>query len=223
MYSETWKEQFAWGEDANFDSFPRAHAESLLNGGSLRSAGRSPAVDYWRNRQVKLDGRRNHVVCSIRTDPGNKSSPDGVTTCYVMRSRKVKQAMPCDATIDSGFAETLVALVSSEGKALTDLLCKVGIVVEDGGHRRVDRAMLDHFFHDHAVVITGHLSGRVWPRFKRATSQLTPGRLCTCYSFIMHADCEHVIFVKALQGDRGVNLAAVPTERPRGRKRKFEE
>eukprot|EP00973_Karenia_brevis_P046015 6373799-Karenia_brevis.AAC.1 len=50
MYTEHWCDIFHWGQPCSFDHYPTEYDDNLLNGGALRTAGRSPAVDFWRNR-----------------------------------------------------------------------------------------------------------------------------------------------------------------------------
>ena len=85
LYTEEWSEKFRWGEARSFLTWPERFAEDLLNSQTLRSAGRSPAVDFWANRDKKLSGQRNYFRVWRRTDPttscsqGNK---DGMTSFF---------------------------------------------------------------------------------------------------------------------------------------------
>eukprot|EP00439_Symbiodinium_sp_Y106_P017038 s2075_g2.t1 len=63
----------------------------------------------------------------------------------------------------------------------------------------------------------------MWPRVRRRLQQPLPTVLCTCGEFMQHADCEHVVYVKALENFQGAeNLNNIPVLRPKGRKRKAE-
>lgn len=54
--------KFEWGEKRVFAKWPTISAEALFNSESLRSAGRSPAVDFWTGRGRKLRGNREHKL-----------------------------------------------------------------------------------------------------------------------------------------------------------------
>lgn len=54
--------KFEWGEKRVFAKWPTISAEALFNSESLRSAGRSPAVDFWTGRGRKLCGNREHKL-----------------------------------------------------------------------------------------------------------------------------------------------------------------
>eukprot|EP00975_Prorocentrum_lima_P039591 8318431-Prorocentrum_lima.AAC.1 len=43
LYYNQWERIFAWGSPPSFDLLPKHWCEELLNGGALRTAGRSPA------------------------------------------------------------------------------------------------------------------------------------------------------------------------------------
>ena len=47
---DTWNDTFAWGAEVSFTNDPHHSNETLLNGGGLKSVGRSTAVDFWRQR-----------------------------------------------------------------------------------------------------------------------------------------------------------------------------
>ena len=53
VYEEDWCDKFSWSEERAFLTWPAQPAAALLNSQSLRSAGRSPAVDYWHERARK--------------------------------------------------------------------------------------------------------------------------------------------------------------------------
>ncbi|CAE7685615.1 unnamed protein product, partial [Symbiodinium sp. CCMP2456] len=79
---------------------------------------------------------------------------------------------------------------------------------------------LEYLFQDHCAVMRGHLPNSSWPRHRRRGGETVPSLVCSCCTFMMHGECEHVLFVRALLGDPVVNLKAVPVLRKRGRKRK---
>ena len=37
-----------------------------------------------------------------------------------------------------------------------------------------------------------------------------PSIVCTCLEFLLHGDCEHVVFIKAVEGEGNVNLRNIP-------------
>ena len=47
-----WRGIFDWGKPMKMTNFPVAENDYLLNSAALRSQGRSPAVDYWRQRDT---------------------------------------------------------------------------------------------------------------------------------------------------------------------------
>ena len=95
-------------------TWPETSAGVLYNSESLRSAGRSPAADFWDQREKKLCGNRNYFQIWVRTD-GQKASADaaGVTTFWVLRARKYKDVPPAAAVITKDVA-TMVANVVGE-------------------------------------------------------------------------------------------------------------
>ena len=106
----------------------------------------------------------------------------------------------------------IAGLVCSEGEVLSRFLRNAGISTtrenSQGGHFDLDK--LEFYLTQHCVVIEGHLADRCWPRVRRKLQQPVPGKLCSCYEFLMHADCEHIVFIKAICGDQGFNLSNIP-------------
>ena len=89
IYQNDWCEQFRWSEQHSFMTWPEHSAAALFNSDSLRSAGRSPAVDFWKERGQRLCGQTNYLHIHIRTD-GEKTSVDpfGLTTFLGSTLRK---------------------------------------------------------------------------------------------------------------------------------------
>ena len=50
-----------------------------------------------------------------------------------------------------------------------------------------------------------------------------PSIVCACLEFLLHGDCEHVVFIKAVEGEGNVNLRSIPVVRTDGRKRKADD
>lgn len=216
LFKEDWAKRFAWDEEKAFVTWPAISAEALFNSQSLRSAGRSPAVDFWANREPRLCGNRNYRQVYIRTGEPTSASLEGMTTFWVLQSKSYQKLPPADAVVTKEVAEIVANLIASEGPALGKWLLKAGIVKDD----ELDVAQLQKYLQRYCAVLEGHLVQASWPRVHRKLKKAVPGKLCTCHEFCLHADCEHVLYVKALTGDPTANLQNIPTQRPRGRKRK---
>ncbi len=50
LFTDSWQKTFSWGTARSFCLYPRYLSEDLFNGAALRTAGRSPAVDFWVHR-----------------------------------------------------------------------------------------------------------------------------------------------------------------------------
>ena len=118
-----WESTFAWGQDCSFDHYPRGFDESLLNGASLRTAGRSPAVDFWTHRAAG-----NYLQKSVTTGDPNDGEDVGVTTLYVMRAIKTGSVHPAKAVVTAEVASHVVQLVCAERRELEKALQVTGIV-----------------------------------------------------------------------------------------------
>lgn len=222
LYKDDWAQKFQWEQKRTFMTWPEKSAAVLYNSEALRSAGRSPAADFWNEREKKLCGNRNYFQIWVRTD-GQKASADpaGVTTFWVLRARKYKDVQPAAAVITKDVATIVANLIAAEGEELARWLEKSGLVTSDQGTRVLDSDRLRNLFFFHCVVMEGHLPNSCWARRRAKLRDIWPTRLCTCQEFLMHADCEHIIYVKALTDEKeAAALAKVPLMRQRGRKRK---
>ena len=202
------------GQKKIFRTWPENTAQILLNGQTLRSLGRSPAVDFWKARELKVDKTRNHCHVVLRTDAPEKPQLDGLTKFWVMGAQKHDGLAPAQMSVNPKLAKRLCEMIVSEGHILIGHMKDAGIVEEN----QINVHVLHTMFKTYAVVMQGHLPNTSWPRHKRKVGEQVDSVLCTCLEFLMHADCEHVIFVKALQGT--IILDTVPERLPRGRKRK---
>ena len=101
LFEEDWCKKFQWAERRSVLTWPDKPAMDLLNSQSLRTAGRSPAVDFWSHREKRLTGLRNYCKLWRRTDKTSAAtqSKDGYTTLWAMRARKFKKEMPAEASI----------------------------------------------------------------------------------------------------------------------------
>lgn len=198
MYDDHWSDLFGWGEKLSFDHFPKQYDESLLNGGALRSAGRSPAVDFWRNR-----GEGNHQRVHKQTGAAD-SDNNGNSTFYVLRTEKHAKETPAEAKISPSLAQNMVDLITNEGNALEATLLQTTIVegeLSDGTWSvNIDR--VEDYLCRHCVVMCGHLPKAYWPRYRKGSKISEDFLLCTCKWFIQHACCEHVYFVATLRGQK---------------------
>ena len=74
IFQKERQDKFRWRTQMHFVAWPELPANSE----SLRSAGRSPAVDFWQARdQTKLCGSCNHYHMHRRTDDAASMSPEG--------------------------------------------------------------------------------------------------------------------------------------------------
>ena len=214
---QTWEDTFSWGADISFTHVPKHYNEALVNGGGLRSVGRSTAVEFWRQRD-----EGNFVRLHRQTGP-TELGQLAHTTFHVMSSQQVGEIMPASAVVSEEDATHIVELLISEGPRLEKLLVDTGIVSGDPGtpEWQVNLEALTHLLHNHCVVMEGHLPTAYWPRYRRATGELRQTIVCTCLEFCQHAECEHQVFVLGLRGGAGAPvLADAPLVRKKGRKRK---
>ena len=93
------------------------------------------------------------------------------------------------------------------------------VLSEDGD--ALCEAQLHAYFKHTCSVMRGHLPNTSWPRHRRRSEISVDALLCTCPYFMMHAECEHALYVGALTEPAvAEGLKKIPTQRPRGRKRK---
>ena len=219
IFEDDWSSQFDWDEEADFLTWPLEPAQELLNGQASRTVGRSPAVDFWYHREKKLNGCRNHFKIHRRTSGTDADGAQGITTFWVMYAKKKDGVAAAEATIQEAQAKSVTALIVSEGLPLQELLCKCGVMTEDS-KASVNESRLQELFLDLAIVMQGDLPNSAWPRKATELDFSVDSMLCTCLPFLLHAECEHVLFVKALE-NRGINLKNVRVVQKKGRKRKF--
>ena len=114
LYSDDWAQHFEWGQHRRFGSWPTAPAQNLLNGQTLRSTGRSTAVDFWQARGQRLCGNHNYAVVHRITD-AELTPPTGSTTFHVMRAKEFEKLSPAAATVPLTTANDIVDLITSNG------------------------------------------------------------------------------------------------------------
>ncbi|CAJ1405087.1 unnamed protein product, partial [Effrenium voratum] len=214
--AEYFQHTYCQKEEKTFVTWPARSADALFNSKSLRSAGRSPARDFWEHREPRLCGNRNYRQVYIRTGEAGGTDVDGVTTFWVLQSRLQGGVMPAEAVVTPQVAKMVANLIASEGPQLEKWLCKAGIA-KDG---ELELKALQKYMQQYCAVLEGHLAQASWPRVRRKLKKPVPGKLCTCREFLLHGDCEHVLYVKALQDDPTADMRNIPTQRRRGRKRK---
>ena len=219
-FEEEWSHTFCWEEEKTFLTWPSEPAQELLNGQSLRSAGRSPAIDYWNHREKKLTGRCNYCKVYQRTSGTDADASKGITTFWVMQARKKGKVRAAEAEVAVAEAKLVTELIVAEGKKLEDLLCKCGCITNDARGRTIDEKRWEELFLNFAVVMQGDLPNSAWPRASRDLDVAADSVLCTCLPFLMHAECEHVLFVKALEDMEGVSLKGIRAVQKRGRKKR---
>ena len=76
------------------------------------------------------------------------------------------------------------------------------------GDETIALEVLEDLFSKHAIVLDGHLGQHWWPRQWVASQTTAPSRLCTCHAFLMHAQCEHCVYVQAL--NKELQLDSIP-------------
>ena len=133
--------------------------------------------------------------------------------------------MPAEAVITKDIGHGVANLIAAEGKELEKWLGESGIAQEDErtGSKRLDLDNLRAAFTDHCAVMAGHLPCSCWPRLHRKVKEPFPTVVCTCVEFLMHGECENVIFVKALGNNTfAAMLGKMPVVAKKGRKRKME-
>eukprot|EP00438_Fugacium_kawagutii_P008368 Skav228124 [mRNA] locus=scaffold1220:246254:247684:+ [translate_table: standard] len=220
---DDWSVEFGWDEERSFQTWPPEPAQDLLNGQALRSVGRSPAIDFWTNREKKISGARNFCKTYRRTSGTDQDAAVGITTFWVMHARKLCGVPAAELPVKQEKAKILTELICSEGKNLDVLLHQCGVLQKEERGATVDVQKLEDLFLDLAVVMQGDLPNSAWPRTAADLDLGSNALFCTCLPFLLHAECEHVIFVKAMEGIDGMSLKEVRVVRKKGRKRKFEE
>ena len=213
---DTWTDTFQWEKEIPYHGSPTVYNEGLINGATLRTVGRSTAVDFWRKR---TEG--NHVSIVRQTGQLEHASLNVNTTFHVMRCLKVEGVQPADASVSMETAEHIVDLITSYGQKLQDSLYSSGVVQNEPftADWQVDFERMSFLLCSHCVVITGHLAAAYWPRYKRSAREQVPVILCTCLFYVQHAECEHEYFISCKECGRPI-LADAPDTRKVGRKRK---
>eukprot|EP00438_Fugacium_kawagutii_P024089 Skav218388 [mRNA] locus=scaffold3482:8652:12922:- [translate_table: standard] len=220
---EEWCSEFCWDEARLFHTWPPEPAQELLNGQALRSVGRSPAVDFWLNRETKISGARNYWKTYRRTSGTDQDAGVGITTFWVLHARKKCGLAPAALPVKPEDAKVVTELICSEGKTLEALLRKCGVITVQERGAAVDAGKLQELFGDLAVVMQGDLPNSAWPHTDEELDLGPTALFCTCLPFLLHAECEHVLYVKALEGIDGVSLKGIRAVQRRGRKRKRQQ
>ena len=211
-FEEEWSQTFC--------TWPSEPAQELLNGQNLRSAGRSLAIDYWNHSEKKLTGRCNYCKVYQHTSGTDADASKGITTFWVMQARKKGKVRGGEPEVDVAEAKLVTELIVAEGKKLEDLLCKCGCITNGARGRTVDEKRWEELFLNFAVVMQGDLPNSAWPRASRDLDVAADSVLCTCLPFLMHAECEHVLFVKALEDMEGVSLKGIRAAQKSGCKKR---
>ena len=225
IFRNDFEERYAWGSACDYFTSRSEESEALYNSQALRSAGRSPAVDFWQNRELRLCGGHNYRKIHRRTHGEETDGWNGMTTFHILRTQKLKEIAAAEAVIDKEVANNIVKLLTSQGPKLQKAIYETGIATkqQDKPHPLLDMSSLEKYFKFHCVVIDGHLAETLWANVhKKLTPSRGPTTLCSCHAFSLHGNCEHVIYVKALNkvDDYATKLSEVPIVRPKGRKRK---
>lgn len=193
-----------WGQPLSFASSHPDMNSALVNGRSLKSLGRSTAVAFYGNSD------QGNVYKAFRmTGRLEEACEKAYTYFYIMQTHSRNNVMPAYVRIPQEEAEPIVDALVLDGVPLENNLIRMGVV--SGSSRtpswRLDRHKLAHFFWDHCVVISGHLASHYWPRYRRSSQALLSCYLCTCQCFGQHLECEHHIYVQALNTKPGASCA----------------
>ena len=186
LYTERWSELFRWSEEVSMETQPRHLNEALINGATLQRVGQSTAVEYWRERS-------NNFQCVTRIDrvKVGGSSQSVSSDFFVMQSQRHREVDPCMGTPSRDFADDVVALLTSEGSELENVLLRTGIVTgsKAGKDWTVNVDKLAAHLKTHCVVMHGHFPCPYWPKFKRITGKQLDAVLCSRAGFVQHAGC----------------------------------
>ena len=222
LFRDVWCARYSWGQTRRWSMHPPAFNPHLFNSHTLRVFGRSPARDYWEHRATP-----NYAKCS-RTETlapaggveGSTPRAPTPTTFWVMRGRRCGDAMPARELVTGSAAEGVVNLIRNDGHALRASLQEAGIVTGSPHDLAwaVSVLQLRQALTGYAVVMVGGFVDAYWSRSRTwdRTERLTT-LVCTCPEYSHHAQCEHIIFVLALQGDPRCDLRNVPLARKTGR------
>ena len=129
-----------------------------------------------------------------------------MTSLWVLRTVKHAGVMRAETVISAETAEIAADLMHKEGHALEAAMRKAGILQGEKGEAELDVDKLEIYTCKHGVVLQGPLTNSMWPRVRRRLQLPMPSILCTCMEFLQHADCEHLVFTKALEGDSTIDL-----------------
>ena len=217
---DEWADKFRWDDIKEFATWPTQPAQALINGQSLRTAGRSPAIDFWQHREKNLKGLRNFSKVYRRTSGTDSDGQTGMTTFWVMHTRKTGGSPAAQSEVCPTMAKQLVDMLVHEGKTLEKDMQTSKIIIPEKNTNSINEVALARYFLDMAVVMRGDLPNSAWPRSSKQLDMPAEALLCTCLPFLLHAECEHVLYVKALEDMDGFSLKHVRAIRPRGRKRK---
>ena len=182
------------------------HVEQVfVKGDSLRRFGQNSAQEYW-------DAHARGTVNFQRVEKDKEKS-----TFWVMRAQATEKEAAADATVSKACAEHLVRLLLTGGGDLRALLKESKVFQSTADGEKLSTTDLELLFHVHCVVVAGEFPSRYLPRCY-GKSRNAARRVCTCSTFVQKANCPHVWYVAALQGD--INLDTIPARAKPGRKRK---
>ena len=134
LYTKVWATKFAWGEPKHFVTWPESPADVLLNGQTLRTEGRSPAVDFWCGRERWDSGAQNYVTMhNVQENRSQKQTkPPSSGSCVPRRPR---ERNVCQQRLRSTkAANEIVECITT--------LAQAGIVHEREGKRDLDTRRL---------------------------------------------------------------------------------
>ena len=199
MFNEHWAAYMQEDDDPSPSLFPRTSEPAFLNDLDLHRLGQNSAAEYWAQRDS------SNYKCLSR----------GQTKFWVMRCQATAEGPPALASVSDATATNLVDMLHMSETEVTQVFRESGILSENAaGEVHLSMSRLTSLFGDHCIVCEGDLPAQYCPIiFSRGAGK---GRcVCTCSTAVQRAECPHIYFVSALQGEIDMNL--VPEKRRPGR------
>ena len=117
-----------------------------------------------------------------------------------MHSVSHDETLPADAVIPDNLSKALARRIVANGMDLCNALCQIRLVTgsESAGTWTVNTDAVEYYVVTHCVVVEGEMVRTYWQRFQSIKCRETKERICTCWCFVQHAECEHVSFVSGM-------------------------
>ena len=239
LYTDTWKDQYAWESEVPLGNFPLGDDPALLNGSFLAQLNRSSAFDYWTKQKSEPITRMVHIGSHViiafpRTvDLPLLSQADAALAAQILLSTG---EILTQWLVNAGI---LRACVDDE---VTALQKNVAIEKEAAATRNPYKLQLESFLR--AVGLCSGDDKTVQPEerytlslkryndfFSRTVYALRkrpdgnddgwPYLRCTCLPASVHSGCEHLLVARSMSipdmQDSSVTADVVPPQNSRGR------